>query len=267
VTTKDEIITIARTYLRDFPKFFQVAFTPSGRTYELGKPNVDSSSLWVGYVPSSNAASVGVISSSQYALDDRNGLLRLSSLPSTSQIMVEGYYYEWLLPSDMSFYADMAINLNTHNLRIGLVDMAPAVADVVAIHALIQALWGLLSEYSRDIDVITSESVHIIASQRYRMVSSLLSQWTEEYNKRAHALNIGLERLEVLNLRRVSRTTNRLVPLYREREVGDYAPIERLWPEIPYGVIDLEVRDDPLRDDVFVDGEPPPDYLSNTGYY
>jgi len=264
MATKAEIVSIARTYLRDFPKFFQVAFTPSGRTYELGKPNVDSTSLWVAYVPTVGGASVTEITT--YALDERNGLLRLTTLPDTSQLMVEGYYYEWLLPSDLDFYADMAINLMTHNLSIGIEDMAPAVSDVVGIYTLVQALWGLLSEYSRDIDVITSESVHIIASQRYRMVASLLEQWTAEYNKLAQALNIGLERLEVLNLRRVSKTTNRLVPLYKEREVGDYGPIERLWPEIPDGVISIEEKDDELRTDVYVEGEPPPGFLT-TGYY
>jgi len=264
MATKAEIITIARNYLRDFPKFFQVAFTPSGRTYELGKPNVDTASLWVAYVPSAGGASVTEITT--YDLDERNGLLRLATLPSTSQLMVEGYYYEWLLPSDMDFYADMAINLMTHNIDTPLENMAPAVADVVGIYTLVQALWGLLSEYSRDIDVITSESVHIIASQRYRMVASLLQQWTEEYNKLSQALNIGLERLEVLNLRRVSKTTNRLVPLYKEREVGDYGPIERLWPEIPDGIISIEEKEDELRTDVYVEGEPPPGFLT-TGYY
>jgi hypothetical protein len=264
MATQAEIVTIARTYLRDFPKFFQVAFTPSGRTYELGKPNVDAASLWVAYVPTAGGASVTEITN--YALDDRNGLLRLTTLPDTSQLMVEGYYYEWILPADMDFYADMAIDLMTHNISTPLSNMAPAVSDVVGIYALVQALWGLLSEYSRDIDVITSESVHIIASQRYRMVSSLLEQWMAEYNKRAQALNIGLERLEVLNLRRVSKTTNRLVPLYKEREVGDYGPIERLWPEIPDGVISIEQKEDELRTDVYVDGEPPPGYLT-TGYY
>ncbi|NDC89494.1 MAG: hypothetical protein EB075_11960 [Bacteroidetes bacterium] len=180
--------------------------------------------------------------------------------------MVDGYYYEWFLPSDMEFYADMAINLNTHNLRVPLANLAPAVTDVIGIHTLVQALWGLMSEYSRDIDVITSESVHIQTSQRYRMVSSLLDYWMGEYNRRATALNIGLERLEVLTLRRVSRTTNRLVPIYRPREVGDYGPIERVYPEIDDGVIDIEELPDDLREEVYLDGEPPPGYLS-TGYY
>jgi len=140
------------------------------------------------------------------------------------------------------------------------------VVDVVGIHTLIQALWGLLSEYSRDIDVITSESVHIIASQRYRMVQSLIDFWTEEYNRRAAALNIGLERLEVMTLRRVSKTTGYLVPIYKPREIGDYNPLVRVWPPIDAGVIHIEEESDDLREDVLVDGSPPPGYVSQAYY-
>ena len=271
MATKAEIVNIARNYLRDFPRFFQLDFAPAGRTYNVGKPNIDAESLWVAYVPNSGgasaAASVTVLPASSYSLDERNGLIRLAApLPNAQTIMVEGYYYEWLTPADMDFYADMAIHLNTHNLNIHLSDMAPAVSDVIGIHTLVQALWGLVSEYSRDIDVITSESVHILASQRYRMVTDLLDYWMAEYNKRAQALNIGLERLEVLNLRRISRTTNRYVPVFKGREVGDYGPIERIWIPIDDGELNLEEKDDPLRQDVLVEGEPPPGYLS-TGYY
>lgn len=261
--TKETVITIARNYLRDFKRPFQQTFVPVGLTYDLGKPNIESSSLYVAYTPVLDNTAVEIT----YELDARNGIVRLTDrLSGTDTLMIEGYYYEWLMPEDLEFYADKAINMNTHNLEIPLERMAPAVLDVVGIHAIVQALWGLLSEYSRDIDVITSESVHIPASQRYRMVSSLLDYWTAEYNRRAQALNIGLERIEVLNLRRVSRTTNRLVPLYKAREVGDYGPIERLWPPIPDGVIDLEDDDEELRTDIYIDGEPPPGYLS-TGHY
>jgi hypothetical protein len=265
---KQDVMTVARNYLRDFPKFFQISFEPAGRTYDVGKPNLDVASLWVAFVPSgAGGASATTIPATDYAVDVRGGLIRLNDpLGAVDRVMIEGYYYEWLTPDDLSFYADMAIRLNTHNLKIHLEDMAPAVVDVVGIHALIQALWGLLGEFSRDIDVITSESVHIIASQRYRMVSSLLDYWMAEYNKRAAALNIGLERMEIMNLRRVSRTTNRYVPLYKAREVGDYSPIERLWPEIEEGLVRLEEPSDDLREDVYTDGEPPPGYLT-TGYF
>jgi len=262
MSDKNDVIDIARNYLRDFPKFFQDTFSNVGRVVDLGRPNIDTTTLWV-----RNQPQMGSQETVTYTVDARNGILRISDdLQATDTLMVEGYYYEWLTPSDLSFYADMAINLNTHNLRTPLENMAPAVVDVIGIHTLVQALWGLMSEYSRDIDVITSESVHIMASQRYRMVSSLLQYWTEEYNTRAKALNIGLERLEVVTLRRVSRTTNRLVPIYKPREVGDYGPIERVYPEIDEGVINIEEESDDLREEVYLDGEPPPGYLT-TGYY
>lgn len=255
---KNDVIRIARNYLRDFPRFFQTSFTPNGITYELGKPNIDADSLWTAYVPT-GAASVSVLPASSYSIDDRNGLLRLKApLANADTLMIEGYYYEWLTVGDMSFFADMAIDFNTHNLDTPLEMMAPAVVDVIGINALVQALWGLLSEYSRDIDVITSESVHIIASQRYRMVASLLEYWQAEYNKRAQALNIGLERLEVLTLRRVSKTTNRYVPVYLNKELEDTDPLVRLWPPIDDGVLIIEEQGDDLRTDVFVDGQPPP---------
>jgi len=263
--TKANIIRVARNYLRDFPTFFQMEFSPSGRTYELSSPNIDPTSLWCAYI--SNSASAGsatVLSSTQYDLDSRNSILRLKTpLVDAYKLLVEGYHYEWLSDDDLDFYSEMAINLITHNIHTPLDNLAPVVRDLVGVLTLVEALWGLVSEFSRDIDVITSESVHISASQRYRMVQGLLSYWQEEYKKRAQALNVGLDRIEVFTLRRRSHTTERLVPIYREREVGDYSPIERLWPAIDSGMIHTADEGDPLREDVFVEGDPPVTYVSD----
>ena len=252
----DAVATVARNYLRDFPKFFQTTFSVVGRTFELGHPNIDSDSMYIAYVPS-GATSASVIPLGGYSLDARNGILRLlSSTAQNSSLLVEGYYYERLLPADLTFYSQMAINLNTHNLEDISVPAA-AVVDVIGISALVEALWGLTTEYSRDIDVMTSESIHIPASQRFRMVQSMLQYWMGEYEKRARALNIGLERIEVFTLRRTSRTTNRLVPVYKAREIGDHSPIERVWPRIDSGELPIEEPADKLRDDVFIDGDLP----------
>lgn len=121
-----------------------------------------------------------------------------------------------------------------------------------------------MTEYSRDIDVMTSESVHIPGSQRFRMVQSLLEYWMRQYDSQAKALNIGVNRIEVMNLRRVSRTTNRYVPIYKPKEIGDYGPIERVFPEQDSGTIVLEDFEDNMREDVYVD-VPPPAGLYNTG--
>jgi hypothetical protein len=252
----EEIASIARNYLRDFPKFFQTSFTVGGRTFELGHPNIDAPSMWIAYVPSGGTGACSM-STSAYSLDERNGLLRISSPPPQgSTLLVEGYYYDWILPSDLDFYSQIALNMHTHNLDTPPSSMSTAVIDVIGISALVEALWALTTEFSRDIDVMTSESIHIPASQRFRMVQSMLQFWMGEYEKKAKALNIGLERIEVFNLRRVSRTTNRLVPVFKDREVGDFDPIERVWPNIGSGKIDVETPPDDNRYDVYVDSYP-----------
>lgn len=260
----DKITEISRSYLRDFPRFFQVAFDNVSRTYELGYPNIDKDSLYIA-VYTSNAANE--LAASAFSLDTRNGIVRMTSTPAAgSRLMVEGYYYEWVSPDDMAYYAHHAIEEHVYNLAIPLENMSDIVINTIGLATVVKSLWALLGEYSRDIDVMTSESVHIPGSQRYRMVQSLLEYWQKEYENQAKALNIGVNRIEVLNLSRVSRTTNRYVPIYVAREIGDYGPIKRVFPDRDRGTIDIANQEDELREDVFVDTTPPGS-LYNTGHF
>jgi hypothetical protein len=255
---------LARNYLRDFPKFFQVSFDALGRTYELGNPNVDASTLWIASVVNNV---VTPLTTSQYSIDERNGILRLATTPTTgAKLMIEGYYYEWLLPKDLQFYAERSINFHIPTIDTPLEQANAAVLDVVGIGALVEALQALMTEFARDIDVMTSESVHLPGSQRFRMLQSLCQQWELEYRKHANNLNIGPERIAQFSLRRVSRTTNRYVPLYKAKELGDYGPMERIWAEDTEGHILITEPDEPLRTDVFIEGEPPAGYTSNAFY-
>ena len=259
----DEVMTVARNYLRDFPRFFQVSFDAVGRTYELGHPNIDQDTMWIA---SNVGASVNTLSTSQYSLDNRNGILRLAATPAAnSKIMVEGYHYEWVSPNDLEFYSKQAISQHLFSLDIPLENMSALIIETIGIGAIVESLGALMSEFSRDIDVMTSESIHIPASQRFRMVQSLLGYWSEQYNKQARALNVGIDRIEIFNLRRVSRTTNRYVPIFKSRELGDYGPTERIFPNGDKEIIELEESPiDNLREDVYVDTDPPEGYVNNT---
>ena len=264
LTPLEHTVQLARNYLRDFPKFFQVSVDGVGRTYELGHPNIDADSLWIATVVGST---VTELATNQYSLDARNGIIRLSSTPASgAKLMVEGYYYEWLLPADLEFYAERSINFHKPTINIPLEQANQAVLDVIGLGALVEALQALLTEFARDIDVMTSESIHIPGSQRFRMLQSLIQQWEMEYRKHANNLNIGPERIDQFSLRRVSRTTNRLVPLYKSKELGDYGPMERIWAEDIEGHILVEEADEPMREDVFIETEPPTAYTSNAYY-
>ena len=266
MATIKDVEEIARTYLRDFPKFFQVSFPVVGRTYELGHINLDTSSIWV--AKHSGSGSASTLAPADYTIDSRNGVLRLAStLPSGTNLLAEGYYYEWVTPADLTFYAQRAIEKQTANLKYKLEEMSDVVVNAIGIATICESLWALMTEFSRDIDVMTSESIHIPASQRFRMVQSLLSQWEGEYKRHAAALNIGFDRVEVFTLRRNSRTTNYLVPLYRPRELGDYTMPERIWPTIDEGIVETETKDEDLRTDVLIDGAIPTGSFSNIAYY
>lgn len=267
MSTVTEISEIARNYLRDFPKFFQVSFDVTGRTYELGRSNIDPVTFWAATYTTGSSATVP-LADNAYSLDVRNGIMRLAAAqPANTKLMVEGYHYQWVNDDDLLFYAQCAIDKHLPALEVGLEDLSPAAIKAVGIATICEALWGLLTEFSRDIDVMTSESIHIPASQRFRMVQALLAQWEAEYQRHATALNIGIDRLEVFTLRRTSRTTNRLVPLYKAKEVGDFSPMERLWPKIDSGVAALEEKEEPMRVDALIDGDPPASYVPNTTAY
>jgi len=269
----EKITTIARNFLRDYPKFFQVSFDAVGRTYELGNPNISKDGLWVATFTTGNApvtVTDDTSASMFYSIDDRNGIIRFNtSLPANSRVLVEGYYYEWMLPRDLEFYADHAVHQHIYNLDIPLENVTDIVLDTIGMAAVVETLSGLMTEYSRDIDVTTSESVHIPASQRFRMVQSLIEYWSRAYERQAKSLNIGLDRIEILNLRRVSRTTGYLVPIYKQRELGDYGPLERVFPEIGEGILPIEEPDGgDLRDQVLLEIEPRQGYsnIAPLGY-
>lgn len=262
LTVMEHTVQLARNYLRDFPKFFQVSFDVVGRTYELGQPNIDKDTLWIA---TTTGGSATPLTTSQYSLDSRNGILRLANTyAANTKLLVEGYYYEWLLPADLEFYSERSINFHRPTVSIPLEQASPAVLDVIGLGALVEALQALMTEYARDIDVMTSESIHIPGSQRFRMLQALCQQWEIEYRKHANNLNIGPERIEQFSLRRVSRTTNRLVPLYKSKEIGEYGPLDRIFAEDAEGHILLEDNTgNNLRTDVFIDLDPPAGVTTN----
>ncbi|MGW3860696.1 hypothetical protein ACWEDZ_04340 [Streptomyces sp. NPDC005047] len=117
----------------------------------------------------------------------------------------------------------------------------PAVEEpLVAYLATINVLWTLATDAATDIDVNTAEGTFVPRSQRYRQLMEHLTELQGRYNALAQQLNVGLARIEQFQLRRVSRTTNRLVPLFQVREYDDTSKPERLLPPIDGDAYDDE---------------------------
>lgn len=93
-------------------------------------------------------------------------------------------------------------------------------------------IWTLLMDASTDIDVNTAEGTFVPRAQRFRQLQVMYGMLEARYKDICAQLNIGLYRAEVFKLRRISRLTNRLVPVFKDREYDDPTLPVRLLPAI-----------------------------------
>jgi hypothetical protein len=153
------------------------------------------------------------------------------------QVIVGGYHYVWFADADL-VRAVQDVSAEVLYTKGGEVeDLSDVEAEVIGMGAVVRALWSLSIELALDIDVSTPEGMFIPAHQRYSQVLQMMQYWEGEYDKRAASLNMGLGALEIFQLRRVSYTTGRYVPVYVNREFDDPRWPRRLYPPIPDGTM------------------------------
>jgi hypothetical protein len=248
-TTLDDLTAGARTFLRDFPQYFEVdTGVLNTLTVRLPHPLVSSQSLQV-YVNTAAAPGPPPIAATSalttdWSLDERSGLIKLTNTADLGKsAVVAGYYYTWFTDSDLAFHVRKSVNELTYGADVAT--FTPVHYDVVMLGGVVHALWSLAMELSLDIDVSTPEGMFIPARQRFTQVLQMLQYWESEYSDKAAMLNMGLGALQVFQLRRVAYMTGRYVPVYKSREFDDPDPPERLYPPIPEGVqpsADIEVE-------------------------
>lgn len=250
MATIEGVMTGARTYLRDFPKFFNavVAKRDLSTTFDLPVSNLRRDGLTVIATDNSTIATGSLnapgFSASpttfSYDVDEREGLVRIVTDRTGGMdgwaVNFEGYHYEWIADVDLRYFAENVIAEYAYRRDGYCLDDVPDVEeDLTSLGVAVEACFSLLAEFSRDIDVQTPEAIGLPLSTRFRQIESLLfggSGLFDKYRTKANMLGVGLERIEVFELRRRSRTTNRLVPLYREREWDDARRPQRVFPPI-----------------------------------
>lgn len=176
-------------------------------------------------------------------VEEGTGVLTLAVAPvNNSVINITGTAYRYFTDSEICYYVNTAFaehGRTSTDSNGSLVTMStlPVVEEYpLVVLASTLALYTLATDASFDIDIISPDGVSIPRSERYRQLSEIIQQRKEQYRELCTLLNVGLHRIETFNLRRISRTTNRYVPIYRPQEVDDGSIPQRVMLSMPtYG--------------------------------
>ena len=96
----------------------------------------------------------------------------------------------------------------------------------------INCFWVMTNDAASDSNIQTAEGTVVDRTTRYRQLMEQIQAMTQRYMDYCGQLNVGLYKSETLQLRRTSRTTGRLVPLFASREYDDHRWPQRLIPPV-----------------------------------
>jgi hypothetical protein len=262
-SSTQRIAQLTRLRLRDLPRPFLCRQTCSGVAwrFELPVENVQADSIQVVLTDTSQGGTMGQTLGTDYVLDDHGGILTFRTAPAQGLLMVaQGTFYRDFLPPELDLYirtayiqhtygteptetldtgypSPMGPPLGTTGQPISYGVPAPIMISEVeeypiSILVTIMALWDMAVGAAQQHDVHTPDGVTIPISQTFQQINSMINALQQQYLTLSSALGVGLYRITMSRLRRVSRTTKRLVPIYRSKEYDDLTWPQRSLPNI-----------------------------------
>lgn len=248
MATEASLIKSIRLELGDIPEAFRDSFRGNGEKddYDLPARNINSVNV---YSIGEDGSTTQYSEPADYVIDKAKGIITFDEPPAEDvRYIVEGEANGIFTDEEIQHFLTAALSQHLKDRTVqvrykdghGLIrydrksmelEDLPAEEEIlVSILATLEALWALSTDASTDIDVTTSEGTHIPRSQRWRQLISQIDILTDKYETISNAMGVGLFAPEVLNLRRVSKTTGRLVPIFHEREYDEHGPPIRKLP-------------------------------------
>jgi hypothetical protein len=182
----------------------------------------------------------GVDVSATTSVNEHTGEVILATAPILgASVAITGTYFRYFTESEIQAYLTTAISQHSLNAvdtlgrQITLASLPGIEEYPVVLLASTMALYTLATDASFDIDISAPDGVHIPRSERFRQLMEIISARKEQYRELCTLLGIGMYRIENFMLRRVSRVTNHLVPVYRKQEIDDRSLPVRVYLQIP----------------------------------
>lgn len=211
-----------RTELGDLGKSFVWQTTADGVTnrYLIPYSPIDGSTLIV-HVDGTDV-------STHVEVEEETGYLTFDTTPDTSAtIIVAGTYYRYFTNTEICQFVSDAFSQHAqyHADQFGrpiTLATLPGIEEYpVVIYASTLALYTLATDSAFDIDITAPDGVMIPRSERFRQLMEMIQVRKEQYRELCLQLGIGLFKIDVFSLRRISTNTNRYVPIYLPQEVDD----------------------------------------------
>lgn len=240
-----DLINRVRIELGDAAHPLRTAVQGDGVTtwYDLPTPRINQTGFEV-------TVNGSVLDSSHYTVDDTNGQLLLDAPLNDGDLMiVTGTSYSMFSDNELLTPLRDAVVWHTSGRTFterrrtdaGFISyrdnpttlsiLPPEEELPIVILATINAQWTLLNDASLDVNVNTAEATNIDRGARYNQLMRQIGANQDRYDTLCGLLNIGPNRMETMELRRVSQTNGRLVPLFKPREYDDHRyPIRKLPP-------------------------------------
>jgi hypothetical protein len=166
-------------------------------------------------------------------IEESTGVMVLDEVPADGdEILVSGNYYRYFTQTELASIVNDALLQHAGTVKDSVgrkmtIETIPIIEEYpVAIYATTLALYTLATDAAFDIDVQAPDGVTIPRAERYRQLMQMIETRKEQYRELCTHLGIGMYKIDVFTLRRISKTTGRYVPVYSPQEVDD-----RSWPD------------------------------------
>lgn len=226
-----------RFEIADMGKSFVHSITADGATNRFLLPYapVDGTTLVVTVEGTDVSATTEV--------EELTGYITLDAVPALGdEIVASGTYYRYFTDAEINNFVTTAFTEHSANRTdafgrsTSLLNLPYIEEYPVVIYASSLALYTLATDASFDINVFAPDGVTIPRSERFQQLMQMVQARKEQYKELCSQLGIGLFKVDVFTLRRVSKTTNRYVPVFLPMEVDDKSTPSRASLPMPtYG--------------------------------
>ena len=232
-----------RSELGDIGKSFVYQFTADGTTNRFLIPYspIDGANLVVNLNGDDVSTTVEVEEATGYIVFD-------TTPEAEDSIIVAGNYYRYFTNDETcqfisdAFLQHSAFHTDAYGRNVSISTLPSLEEYPVVIYAATLALYALANDAAFDINVFAPDGVTIPRSERYQQLMQMVDVRKSQYKELCSQLGIGLYKIDVFSFRRVSKTTNRYVPIYRPMEIDDMSSPNRVHIPIPtYGDTDPPV--------------------------